>query len=1319
MRAVLPGKPRAKLQAVCTCYWNSIRLIAYITGNAFVVLTGPDSIIQTIYDDDDNHLESIAIDESSGKIATCAGLNVRVYKPYGQEESALKVGSSNHVNKHARTWSLQYSIPLQGTSEYSATTLSWGVAEELLVGGAWLSLFATADTPTVIWNKELANPVKFAEFSYDSAYVASTSNYDCLVKIWRRLSFGSDDTRFDFSYLPHPATVTNSYWRRPYHADHTIDNVLYTVCSDNVLRIWVASDSQASHHLQLWGQIDLIESIQPRGLSETSNLRFAFVIDGRDFMLATEHAIQAKTSKGRDDHAHAHLIEVANRSPEICIVMDEHGNMSAWGLENVASQAKQKTNIFNVAHLEGLSLGIPKHIEDDTSYIQFYNFCNKSGGDLNILVHHFDGKIEYFESNVADLFDPSMKARKLEKKAVWTGHSASIKKMVRNISGRTVVSRTDGNEIIVWKHQDHENGASVCRQSLITQQEHVHRICVIRKGDFVIFLHHKRIAVWDTRPFKAVLVASCEFSFVENPLCILMLPEVSEAGPTAHVAMITSQMKGVVWEIHLPRERGCSTETDIPTESSILEFCTFDLGEDDDLSYMLPVDPAGSPPVVSGYLDTFARDIALSYTHSGVLRSWTAKLDLAAKKVEWLQTCSVVTGISKPSLASGSSMRKAALVDSSRSELTIWDVRGAKLEFAQKFESQDSIQDLDWTSTPDDQSILAVGFRFKVILLAQMRYDYLNKGPAWASIREFNIRDLTPHPIGDSTWLSGGNLIIGAGNQVLVFDEEVDQSAPAVKSLGLPRRKPALDLFQVVSRFNGPLPVYHPQFLGQCTLAGRSAVVQHVLLALHKILKYYVEGDVIDGHLGMDIQEFYTRNDVISSSTAVSNETGTFGALPGDDEKTEVVTEGVAAAINEKLTKIALPQLSRQEQIHLADAVECVAIVEKQRRSMDDNAARFMLFFRQHILHRGRANEVRLSWREINWAYHSNSQDILADMVSHHFHSKMLWEHARESGIFMWMTDSNALRAQFEVIARNEYMKSDFKNPCDCTLYYLALKKKTVLQGLWRMAGWNREQGATLRLLSNNFQDKKWKTAAMKNAYALLGKHRNEYAAAFFLLADCLQDAVNVILNQLKDLQLAIAVTRVYEGENGPVLKELLTDKVLPLAAQEGNRWLASWAFWMLHRRDMSSPIYTLLETPQTPDLQSKLFLTDDPALVVLYAQLRQKTLQTLRGASKITPRVEWEFVLHNARLYDRMGCDLLALDLVRNWEFLLPAPKVFNNIGGNPDLGSMLRRRSSLVVADLPISDVAIGMKLGGPKPPSSVFEEPESSSLLDNFGF
>lgn len=241
--------------------------------------------------------------------------------------------------------------------------------------------------------------------------------------------------------------------------------------------------------------------------------------------------------------------------------------------------------------------------------------------------------------------------------------------------------------------------------------------------------------------------------------------------------------------------------------------------------------------------------------------------------------------------------------------------------------------------------------------------------------------------------------------------------------------------------------------------------------------------------------------------------------------------------------------------------------------------------------------------------------------------------------------------------------------------------------GLWRMASWHREQSSTQKLLSRNFQEPRWKTAALKNAYALLGKRRFgmsmkiarpfvlangilEYAAAFFLLAGNLQDAVNVCANQLQDLQLAVAVARVYEGDKGLVVRSLLEDKVLPQAALEGNRWLATWSFWMLGRRDMAvralivlphikvtaiykfanfcsqSPVYTLVDTPGTPNLQSRSYLANDPALIVLYKQLREKTLQTLKGASKIPPRVEWEFVMQNARLYDRMGCDILALDL-------------------------------------------------------------------------
>lgn len=130
-----------------------------------------------------------------------------------------------------------------------------------------------------------------------------------------------------------------------------------------------------------------------------------------------------------------------------------------------------------------------------------------------------------------------------------------------------------------------------------------------------------------------------------------------------------------------------------------------------------------------------------------------------------------------------------------------------------------------------------------------------------------------------------------------------------------------------------------------------------------------------------------------------------------EEEPSSIVNEQVAEVFNENLARVALPQLSSHEQFRLVDIVECVATVEKHRRSMDDNAARYLLFFRQHMLRRsqGVANKNMLSWREIVWAFHSGSQDILTDLVSRQFSGKLTWKAARESGMFMWLSDLTAL----------------------------------------------------------------------------------------------------------------------------------------------------------------------------------------------------------------------------------------------------------------------------------------------------------------------
>lgn len=76
------------------------------------------------------------------------------------------------------------------------------------------------------------------------------------------------------------------------------------------------------------------------------------------------------------------------------------------------------------------------------------------------------------------------------------------------------------------------------------------------------------------------------------------------------------------------------------------------------------------------------------------------------------------------------------------------------------------------------------------------------------------------------------------------------------------------------------------------------------------------------------------------------------------------------------------------------------------------------------------------------------------------------------------------------MIARNQYMAGDDRDPTACCLLYFALGKVKLVHGLWKQAAWHPEQQVMLKFLSNDFDNPKWRTAALKNAFALLSKQR-------------------------------------------------------------------------------------------------------------------------------------------------------------------------------------------------------------------------------------
>lgn len=150
----------------------------------------------------------------------------------------------------------------------------------------------------------------------------------------------------------------------------------------------------------------------------------------------------------------------------------------------------------------------------------------------------------------------------------------------------------------------------------------------------------------------------------------------------------------------------------------------------------------------------------------------------------------------------------------------------------------------------------------------------------------------------------------------------------------------------------------------------------------------------------------------------------------------------------------------------------------------------------------------------------------------------------RQYGVGWWLKSPQQLRQLIEKVAKSAFQVR--MNPLDAALFYLAMRKKGVLCGLFKTV----RDIKMAEFFKNDFAESKWQTAALKNAFVLLGMQRFEHAVAFFLLAGRLKDAIEVCLRNLGDLQLALVVVRLYETdfENlSQIIKSLLSVEILGL----------------------------------------------------------------------------------------------------------------------------------------------------------------------------
>lgn len=1112
--------------------------------------------------------------------------------------------------------------------------------------------------------------------------------------------------------IPHPRPVRDILWRVPRTSSRD-DLMLYTVTTDGTIRIFLPVLDQPNY-LQLHGALDAYSSLplsfNPSSRNSTSPTGFIF---DREVMFAAFTRILKDCDKSSDDSGVHRLREIQDEGWDIFFHVHEDRSLVIGGVANIDRRPPTLLRNFTlsqtspgVLNSHPVDLRILPYAESDklmlisNSPLESYEVC----------------PVSFFGSRPDGIKLAARMGGLLQDTESWestlsVSSTSPISRFVRTAEGRCIgVVREEGIELqIVGGH-----GTQLVRKERSSAAD---SLVVLDKGrSFATYDETSSILTLHSEPLLTLTIPTVKslFATVINEqtfilgitpdyLIVRILVDIPDSPPIASLSPTSAHSSPAT----LPSLELISV-TKLPLHDK----------EQPNLKFIIPVDPMRWTDLYNPGTKTQNQtqiDALLSVSKDGELIFWapedqsspassrsdsplksSGEVDLAPKtdRPFWRRTGTVRTGRKGLRTAACSSTKKSVLVVplEEGEELTIWDSKESEfasgLEFRRVFDASEPINDLDWSATPDNQSILAVGFNHHVEVICQKRMTYFNEDEGWDTCWKLELWSMIPHRISDSIWTAYGSLLVGAGPHMFLYGQPKSQSKIPVVKNGKSKPTPREGLWEYVARENGPLEQFHPQMLLQCLLWDKLELVKDIIVALAKHLD---SGAGMESWVGLNLDLFLNSEKGVVNSY-VGKRRAHYGSLFAqrdfdlglNDE--DIFSRPLVQRLLERLDSNPLPHLTPNEQAHLSVLIETTLEVEEQRRALDPNGLRYLISMRSfYILNQrlrpsvdtdsvsvksaatakttGRAGRrERLRYKEMIWAFHSESQDLLLSASVTATGGKMRWCDARALGVFVWLSSTETMKAHLEVIARNEYMNDDRRDPTECSLFYFALGKVKLVHGLWRQAAWHKEQQLMLKFLSNNFSQQKWKTVAMKNAYALLSKQRWEYAAAFFLLGGALRDAVRVCLKQVGDVQLAIALARVVEGnDDGPVLQEILRETVVPLAFKDGNRWLASWAFWLLHRRDLAvrilvtplEDIAKVLDVP-IPSIGEPHY--DDTSLALLFSQLKMKTLQTAKGTSEISGRTEFNFVLQIARVFCRMGCHILALDLVKSWSFVRPA---------------------------------------------------------------
>ncbi|GAK61863.1 wd repeat protein [Moesziomyces antarcticus] len=1195
------------------------------------------------------------------------------------------------ASSSSRRWKVHSTLTVQ---EGVVTTLD--IVNGQLLSGSTSSLVLwrldSSDIPIWrrFWTRSVPAPIALARFSPDATSIAAIAKGGQNILIWQHQPRSTRPPVLQ-QRLYHARSVNTFVWRQPPEPNSQTD-VLISYASDGVARIWAPVIDEPTQ-LRLWCSVegstnaaaanhdsqDGFESfyLDPYILSAALRLNLSILqreMQMIDLGLGSSAQLDAHKAEMDMDlrRTRIHRLEqLASETPDMLVSFDADGFMTLTAVANIDRRPPTLLQAFTVLRIPSAlpaNLGtvcmaklLPLHVAPDsasdapmlTLHLQF-----KGGQSLTYAINpatFFDGRGSGITLDTCHPCAPpaSLNASPNQRRT----HASRIERLTRSADGNHLVSSSRAKSIS-WNLD-----ASTSQLQFNDTVQDAAKVASSSDALLTAYL----LANGSGKVRSATDGAEVQFA-CQPDVQLLVLGSLDGDD----ILIATSDI-GVIhsWKIESSRDLRLG-----PKHESRL------FGEDA---------PTRRLAVVQSAADSSSQQTNLALVSSdtsGLIEVRTAQADTTTG-LRWVVKASFSQASLPPKLISCSSDGLIALLycdDQEVQTLVILNPKTASFNSGQEyrhcFESAERIIALDWSPSTRSTGALAVVFEHHVRVLCPGRismFDELDEGmrTSWHELVRLDLRSCTPSSIRAACWLNSEQLVVASGSVLYVNGPWINSSIQETA------KQETKHLAELLAEVGGPVVQYHPAFLLQCAQWGKMSVAKAIIGNLEKAALACNKDEVAEtwGYEEIPIHQVLQNDASGAASKAavadkhVDRQTHVFD--DDNDFDAQADEDPFAAARIEKLVQVLQnirpPHLTPADLDALVSIVKTIGETVREHRTLDASGVRYFIALRHMTNGRatpkpdGTASQTGLGYRDFSWALHSENQETLLACVEQAYGNKLDWSAARATGIFAWLKNSQLVRTQAEAVARAQFMSSEDRDPVKCSLLYYALGKHKVVQGLWRQAVWHPEQKKMLTFLAKDFDEERWRTAAQKNAFALLSQRRYEFAASFFMLGDSLRDAVNVCVRNMDDLALAIALARIKEGgDEGPVFRELLQTRVLPLAFERGDRWMGSWAFWMLKRRDLAvriivTPLRDLLADPGVASLV-KAGTTcgddnhNDPALALLFAQLRSKSLQTIKGLYDIPEKKIFDFVLTTNTALCRMGCHSLGLSLLRNWQFEPPS---------------------------------------------------------------